>query len=843
MTVARLWPLLLLAPALAWALWQRHRLSRRAGLALKLAALGALLLALCEPRAGVWETKIAVVVLTDTSASVSGEDLERASRIVAAIGKARGRHSVRLVPFARETQPPLSVDAPGGWKLEHTAGEAGRSTNLESALRDAIAAMPAGLVPRIVLISDGLENRGSVARAAWQAREQGIPVDVYPLAGRPRPALRLEAVSFPATVFTGERFPVDLVAASPQRVQALVEIRAEGKSLGASQVALEAGLNRIRVHASLNESGAFDVSGSIRAGELGEVRFAQALTFRRPRVLYISEDPPETERHFLELLAAARFDVEQAGEGWQQDPADFQLVVLNNVNFKALPVARKRALEEYVRRGGGLLVIGGERNVYLEEYKTLPDPLEDALPARLAPPESPEGRCLVLVLDKSSSMEGKKMQLARQAAIGVVENLRPVDRVGVLIFDNSFQWAVPIRLAEDRNLIKRLIAGITPDGGTQIAPALAEAYRRILPVKATFKHIVLLTDGISEEGDSLALAQEAAKRRVTISTVGLGQDVNKQYLERVATLAKGKAYLLSDPSGLQQILLRDVMEHTGSTTVEKPITPVVARRSELLQGVRIETAPPLKGYVRFEAKPTAETLLRVEGKDPLLARWQYGLGRSAVFASDAKSRWAADWVNWPGFDRFWANLVRDLLPRAQAGEAVLSYDSANGELVADYRLAPHVPEPPTAPDLFLLGPNGLKKPLRVTKVAAGAWRVRAAVGDEQGLFRIRPLEDSPVFPEVGFYRQEQELNDFGSNEALLRQVAEFTGGRWQPHPEEVFDSGGRAVASTLRLWPALLALAILLNLAELVHRKWKGIAEFISEWRGRRHAFGRAAAG
>ena len=148
------------------------------------------------------------------------------------------------------------------------------------------------------------------------------------------------------------------------------------------------------------------------------------------------------------------------------------------------------------------------------------------MPAKLAPPRSPEGTCVVMIMDKSSSMEGRKMELARLAAIGVIENLRPVDMLGVLIFDNSFQWAVPIRKAEDRTLIKRLVAGITPDGGTQIAPALAEAYRRTVPQNAIYKHIVLLTDGISEEGDSLNLAQQAAANRVTISTVGLGQDVD-----------------------------------------------------------------------------------------------------------------------------------------------------------------------------------------------------------------------------------------------------------------------------------------------------------------------------
>ena len=65
----------------------------------------------------------------------------------------------------------------------------------------------------------------------------------------------------------------------------------------------------------------------------------------------------------------------------------------------------------------------------------------------MAPPRSPEGTAVVLIIDKSSSMEGRKIELARLAAIGVVENLRPIDTVGVLIFDNSFQWAVPVRRA------------------------------------------------------------------------------------------------------------------------------------------------------------------------------------------------------------------------------------------------------------------------------------------------------------------------------------------------------------------------------------------------------------
>jgi uncharacterized membrane protein len=541
-------------------------------------------------------------------------------------------------------------------------------------------------------------------------------------------------------------------------------------------------------------------------------------------VLFVSQDPPGTEAHLLKTLEAGQFEMERAASLPARKLDDYQLLVFNNWNLESIPEPRKAEIEQFVQQGGGLLVIGGERNVYVEK-KGPEDALDRTLPAKLAPPRTPEGTCVVLILDKSSSMEGKKMELARLAAIGVVENLRPIDLVGVLIFDNSFHWAVPVRRAEERALIKRVIAGITPDGGTQIAPALQEGYRRILPVNAVYKHIVLLTDGISEEGDSMALAREAATRQVTISTVGLGQDVNRAYLEKVANLARGKSYFLIDPSGLEQILVRDVMEHTGSTAIERSLRPQVVRKAEVLEGVGIDTAPPLFGYVKFVSKPTADVLLNADGRDPLLVRWQYGLGRAAVFTSDAKSRWAKRWVTWESFDRFWANVFRDLLPHAQAGEAAVQYDSAADELVVDYRLGRHVEEPQKAPDVFVFGPQGFQRPVKVDKVAAGLYRGRVRIDNRQGLFRIRPLADSRAFPEVGFYRQEEEVLTYGADEALLRRVAEFTGGRYNPNLRDVFDARGRTVTATMRFWPGLLALALALNLLELVLRKWSSIIE------------------
>ena len=454
---------------LEWWLY-RNRPFSRLSLALKAVAIVAGLISIFEPGVNVRESKLAVGVLADTSASLPARDLAQASKLTGDIDSARGRNTVRVLPFARGVRAAAAEEFVTGWKLRATGGEAGRATSLEGAIREATASLPAGLVPRLVLISDGRENQGSVARAAWQARQLGIPIDTYALPGRAEPRLKLESLSLPSAAFTGERIPIEMAVVAPAESAGTLEIAAEGKLLGSSPVRVVAGLNQFHVTASITTPGAIGLSLTLRTASLGDLHFDQALAVRRPRLLYLSQDARGMETHLISTLSAAQFDVVSNVDFARARFDDYQIVLFNNWDLESIPPTRKAELERYVQQGGGLLVIGGERNIYVEKKQPELDPLDRTLPATVAPPRSPEGAAVVLIIDKSSSMEGRKIELARLAAIGVVENLRPIDVVGVLIFDNSFQWAVPLRRAEDRSMIKRLVAGITPDGGTQIAP-------------------------------------------------------------------------------------------------------------------------------------------------------------------------------------------------------------------------------------------------------------------------------------------------------------------------------------------------------------------------------------
>ena len=816
-------PLLVAASVipLVWAALVWRQTAGKATLILKALSLGAVVLALAQPEMTLPQTRMAVLTLVDTSNSLTTQDLAQASDVVRRMQQARGANTLTVVPF--DSHPRVLNSQPSGRGIQfvHASGKLGDRTSIESALSSAIFALPEGRIPRVALVTDGNENEGSSARALVELQHLNIPVDTFPIGERNAADFQLTSVLLPHRAYAGEQIPIDLEVHASAPADGRVDLSAEGKSLGSSHIHLNAGENRLRVHARINFVGAAVLSGNIVAAGLGELPFREGLELRRAKILYLSQDPAGADANLLAAFSQADFDVSRDASELAGDLDRFQLLVINNLDLNSFAYRAKDKIENYVKNGGGLLLIGGERQLYKEEPRM--DALDRALPAELAPPKSPEGTCVALIIDKSSSMEGRKIELARVSAIGVVDHLRPLDTIGVLIFDNSYQWAVPIRRAEDKTLIKRLISGITPDGGTQIAPALAEAYRRVLLSKATFKHIVLLTDGISEEGDSIDLAHEAVSHGITISTVGLGQDVNRTYLEKIAITSGGKSYFLNDPAGLEQILLKDVKDYSGSTAVERPLIPMITHGAEILNGTGIESAPALKGYARFTAKPTADTVLQIdaERKDPLYVRWQYGLGRAGVFTSDAKSRWAEDWVGWSGFDPFWINVTRDLLARIDRTEAGIRFDPVSNELVVTYRPAAH--DRSARPPLFVFGPNGFAQPVSLQRTAAGVLSGAVAIGSVRGLFRVRPEKESRQFPELGFYREEDELLERGANTALLKRISAFTGGRYNPSPAAVFDSGGRSRYTAVHLWPALLGLAIVLTIAELVGRKWSAL--------------------
>lgn len=237
--------------------------------------------------------------------------------------------------------------------------------------------------------------------------------------------------------------------------------------------------------------------------------------------------------------------------------------------------------------------------------------------------------------------------MAKRAAVNAIEMLGPNDLVGVLAFDGDFYWIAPLQPASRKQAIIEAVARIEAGGGTVMYPPMVAAYEALLAARARIKHVIVLTDGISAPGDFEGITLEMSSARITVSTVGIGPDHDSGLLSRIASLGQGRYYAVDDPAVLPRIFAKETAQVSRSALREEPSFPDVARYSPVIEGINFDLAPPLLGYVITRPKPTADVLLTIGPGDPLLASWRYGLGVSVAFTSDAHSRWAAEWVQWP----------------------------------------------------------------------------------------------------------------------------------------------------------------------------------------------------
>jgi hypothetical protein len=786
MTFEHPWVLFLLIVPLLWMIINLDRSSRRSSFAVKTLCLGALVLAVTKPALVFRSSRVAVAVLADTSASISDQGLKHESDLIHEMEAARGEHMLRVIQFALSARIAENTRIDSS-NLARTPGSDSRATDIERAIRDGIATLPVDYVRRVVILSDGRENVGNVLRAAEEARELGIPIDTIPVADRVPSMLQLKMAATPTVVFSSARFPIDLVVRSARSAPAEIVVSSQGKQLDSKHVFLKQGVNRVSIATGLTSVGDVELSVDVHAGDAGELHFSQPLTLRQPRALLISRGSPVVDAHLINSLSSARFEVR-----WKSTiPADFtadQFVLLNNWNLRAIPLARKASLESFVKGGGVLAVLNGQRYTF-PKAGAREDPLQRTLPVTLTPIEAGRPSCFVLMLQKSSSMDGKKMQLARLAAHEVVENLRRHDMVGLLTFADTFEWTLPIQKTSDRDSIDDVIDGVSTAGGTRLEPALHEAFRRILAVDSESKHIVMLTDGRTGELGTPALAPQATAQHVTISTVALGDRVNRNDLTRMAQWTGGDLYMLNNPWELERAVLRDTFGNTGSTSFETNL--ISKRRARLVTG----TAP----------------------EDPRLIRWDYGLGRAEVFTSESirESKWAAT----AKVDEFWQSAVSDLPTGVPKVEVTVEDERTNDQFVINYQFDRHLPFPAMAAEIFVFGPHGFGAPLPIEKISDTVFRARVGCNHASGLFRVLPLSNSSAFPQIRLYTNDQELDDVGPNAPLLQSVSEVTGGRFNPELRSIFDPNGHTAVRKIQLWPALVAMAMLLLLVNWIPRK------------------------
>jgi len=775
----------------------------------------------------------------DTSASMPLESVQRGEAMLRDLVRKKSGAELRLITFAGHptlrdvpTQPD-QVRIPQGVDPKE-----GMATNVEDALQLAVSTFPQQGARRILLISDGNENRGHALTEALRARESGVAVFTVPAGGTAPLPVQVESVTSPQDVFSGERFPIALRLESGSAMKTRVWLASQGQEIATTTADLAAGSNEVNLEARISRSGVNLLEVHISSEGSEQVLVSRAITVRRPHVLYVSGGG-ETSAPLLDTLKQADVDVESVKSFPANHPArDWDAVLLDNYPDHELAADEDLALERYVYAGGGLIFIAGDSNAKLpEEPKT---PFEKMLPVKAEPPpEKPTA--VVLVLDKSGSMSGPKIEMARDAARASIKTLRPIDMIGVISFDETFNWVIPVGPAGSLEDKSNLISQITANGGTKIYQAVDAGFQAIVDLKATHKHVILLTDGVSTPGtqeDFPKLERDALAKHVTISTIGVGDYINRDLLDELARKTKGKSHFVENPETIPQIINAEVKSTEDLAIQERAVRAVRVRPVEFTDGIDFTKAPRLRGFVQADAKDGSEVILRVDEKKPLLVRWRYGLGRVIAFMSDAKSRWAAPWVRWESFGTLWPQMVRDVShrdrtiragvrPGNQEGEAVVFYDVlGNSDDPASGALATAGP-----PHILVESQGAEPRTLPLEETAPGHYEARIPA-DQGGLYHIVSGNSELVLPDAGFYRESEETKPQAVNTALLSEISRVTGGRVHPSIEQLLNDKGAIVRERQPLWPYWLVLALILNLVELALRK--GFFERLASWL-RRH--------
>lgn len=665
--------LLALIPALI-ALSPAGAAAGRSHLALLLRAACAVCLVVAlsrpEPLAGL--RPVSLVALVDVSNSIADAELERARETVRALERVRGDGVLRVVGFAARAQPVGSAAA-----LVRARGEA--HTDLQAAVQAAYRLLEPGLSPRILLISDGGETRGDLDQEAERARALGVRIDHLPVNPLPPGGeVWVESLALPRDLAPGVPFKLRARIGSngPASARAALYREPEPSALEARAITLEAGQHELEFETSVKLPGRVEYRlelSNVAADRWAENNRASAaaLVPGPPRVLLIDSEPEQVAA----LTAALRqrdFAVDlRAPAAWPREPAlgQYDFVVLSDVPARELPPRSMELLRDYVQDGGGLLLAGGANGFGLGGYQgTL---IEQLAPVRMAGEEWQEepSLALALIIDCSGSMAGDKLALARQAAALTAQTLADADLIEVIGFTSEPERRVRLQPAGNRASIAQSIARLAASGGTQLYPALDAAHRDLRAARVRLKHAILLTDGQTQESgvEEVAIAMHADG--ITLSTVGLGAEINRGLLEALAGLGGGRAYITQDARNVPQIFVSEATRQKQSSAITRSARVYVEQRARFLDGIPIELAPPLGGFVGTQAKPRpAEVILRSQAGAPILARWRVGLGHVLAWTSDLKPRWSADWLRWPSFDRLMAQLLREHMRTAPARE-------------------------------------------------------------------------------------------------------------------------------------------------------------------------------
>ncbi|MEQ8447206.1 MAG: VWA domain-containing protein [Pelagibacterium sp.] len=708
-----------------------------------------------------------------------------------------------------------------------------RVTHTSQALELAAAMIPPERDGYLVLAGDTAPE----PQLGRELAARGIVVDYLETPRLDDGEVFVGRLDVPQQVLSGEAVPLTALVHSADVQTVSMEIVSNGQAIASQDVALNAGQNRIQAILPQIESGENLVE--IRLGATDPYpqndAIGQMLSTAPVRpVAIVSADPAHGEafRRLLDDqgLEAVVFEPRRAPY-YIKDWLGFGDIVLLNTPALSLTTLQQTLIETAVEEYGmGLLILGGPNSFGPGGY--FGTPLEAVSPLSSRVPQDAPEVVMVFVLDRSGSMqqpvgEGNRLDVAKSATMAATELLNPQSRVGIIAFDAEARALLPLtRLADAQGAVQASLEGFDPGGGTAIYPGLVEAFDMLQGVEAAAKHIVVMTDGLSQPGDFPGIVGQLRAEGVTVSAVAIGQGADTTVARTIADLGGGAAHVTADFEALPSILSQEAML-LASPVKEGATRPVWQDRSaNFLQALPAQL-PQLSGFVGTTAKPDAELVATTtddEGRDmPVLAYWRYGNGMVMALTTDATGPWSDAWQRLPQYGALWNDILLQFQPTTPRPGLTLTTASDGDYLDLRVSALDEDGLPLTGRSLVatISPPQDLvPETTGLTEVRPGLYEGRRVL-DAIGRYGLSIDQGGDVDPiEAAYYHSYDTRYDF-SRVGGAQALARATGGT-AITPQEISTLGAGLTLTWLHSWPAwaLLAFAAFLIDLSLRYRRF-----------------------
>ncbi|MCP3965509.1 MAG: VWA domain-containing protein [Lentisphaerae bacterium] len=634
-----------------------------------------ILLAICRPYWKSTTHKRHFAFLVDVSDSVSMKSAEASlKRIDKAVKDMRRGDSWEMFYFAST----LRKTTPQKLKIELEKMKAGQSssffrrdTDLPNAIRGAAMTFPGNKVKAMVLFSDGVSTEPGLANAIKAFRYQGGKIYFEQEGGID--AQEVAIVDFKSSgnsTYPGETVSFEVTAMANCDLKAKVRLLNRSVLIKSRNISLKANQPEKVVFELpvIEENGAVWNAEIVADDHFPENNVSSCVVrvLGQPKVLALHIKPAKLAL-FKRALQKQGIEIEARGQfgfpGSMQELLEFDAVILADFPADAMTTKQMRMLRDYVQHFGcGLIMTGSDNSFGLGGYyKT---PVEDVLPSvsRYEKEKEQPSLAMVLIIDKSGSMSGMPISLARQAAKAAVDLLGGRDKIGIVTFDGQANTITDLTRASNKMTIKSQIDQIAAGGGTNLYPAMVEAGSMLRRSNTKLRHMIILSDGQSRAADFESEGERLNQSGITISTVALGTGAHRALMRRLAEIGRGRCYKAMSPEAMPRIFARETVKASRSAIKEEPFCAVKVNGASFLNGIDFDKAPYLLGFVLTRTKPSARTLLLCEDGSPLLTFGQFGLGKSCCFTSGITSEWASEWLEWNGFPKLWAQALRAVMP-------------------------------------------------------------------------------------------------------------------------------------------------------------------------------------